>query len=219
MWGSKLHFNALWNLCPAVWGLRSPLVCDTGLDPNSRLPGRAASPRRRSIYSGYALWVKTTSIWQQSAGLMRRLQGQYRGSDSFSHSCPSRGTCLNTKAGETICKTTDRVLRVQWRTHTADSCDSPCFPAPPRQVVKKRTGSCVLCSWRHPCCVLYQPQLVHSPLGTRAAEFSADQPHQAGLQWGISFSLCSLAPFLDGSVGKAFPLLPAKPIGFPRCFL
>jgi len=33
-----------------------------------------------------------------------------------------------------------------------------------------------------------------------------------GLQWGIKFSLPSLAPFLRGSVGKAFPLLLAEPI-------
>lgn len=108
------------------------------------LPGRAASPSRRSIYSGRALGVRTSPVWQQSAGLMKRLQGQYCGSDSFSHSCP-RGACLNTQAGETICTTTGSVLRVQWRTHTADSCGFPRFPTPPRQVVKKRTGSCMLC--------------------------------------------------------------------------
>lgn len=178
------------------------------------LPGRAASPSRRSIYSGRALGVRTSPVWQQSAGLMKRLQGQYCGSDSFSHSCP-RGACLNTQAGETICTTTGSVLRVQWRTHTADSCGFPRFPTPPRQVVKKRTGSCMLCFWRHSSCVLHQPQLAHSPLGTGADEFSADQPHWARSAVGnrllfafpFSFSWC------------AFPRCWMNQLGFHVAFL
>lgn len=115
------------------------------------------------------------------------------------------GTGLNTQAGETICKTTGSVLRVQCRTHTADSCDCPHFPAPPRKVVKKRTSSCMLCFWWHPCCVSHQHHLVHSLLGTRVDEFSADQP-------------CWDRSAVDNQLLLAFPCS-FSCYSFPHCWL
>lgn len=56
-----------------------------GLDPNSRLPGCFTTLKER------LLWVCVMGEPQsgsKSAGLMKRLQGQYCGSDSFTPSCP-----------------------------------------------------------------------------------------------------------------------------------
>lgn len=172
-----------------------------------------------STYSVCTLWVKPTLMWQQGAGLMKRLQSQYPWSDSFSHSCPFRGTCLNTQAGEPTCKTIDSILRVWWSNHTADSCD--CLFSCPSWAggegkdwfvhgLSSDSILTVFCASPCYCTVLWEWDWISSvPIGRTGS----------GLQRGIGLSLPTLSPFLGSTVGKAFPLLLAKPIGFPCRFL